>query len=539
MAENIKYVKMSELTTTALPEKADKLLLLTSNLSNKTMTIGTLIDFVIENTTEYDDSELIKAIDKINTTKIDKVEVSPTTGELVFYANSGKTEVARIVLPNVDWSKIDNIPTEFPPAQHNHDDVYVKKVDAKLPIATTTTLGGIKVGDGLEIEADGTLNTKVEIVDGSKTTKGIVQVGDNINVTNGVISVPKATDLTLGVVTKGEGISIGDTGSINVNVGAGIEIDATNNVALRPATGASLGGVKVNNANIGVGIHWDSTKINEELEKNISANETPVSNPLGELLEGDILNGLSAVDILNKILYFNPVSGVIYKRIDIPASSWTKVNDTEYTYTLTHNLNTEIYGHFATDTQGNALIIGGTLVNPNTYKFTNDVKENVIAYIFYLNKTTTKPLNYREFAVEGDYVRTTDLYNWCLAHNLNKDIVGVFGYDREGNALVIPYINFSRNTIGISTDMNGFVKVYLLFEGDNTKQVLKCSKVKATLTSNVATNVNHGLNKNVIGIMADTGGETIMIGYKIIDKNNIEVQADITGEVDLAIIYEV
>lgn len=37
--------------------------------------------------------------------------------------------------------------------------------DATLPIATTTVLGGVKVGSGLDVAADGTLSTVVEVLE--------------------------------------------------------------------------------------------------------------------------------------------------------------------------------------------------------------------------------------------------------------------------------------------------------------------------------------------------------------------------------------
>lgn len=60
-----------------------------------------------------------------------------------------------------------------------------------LPIASSTTLGGIKVGNNLTIEEDGTLNaesTEYQLPTASSTTLGGVKVGSNLNITDGVLT---------------------------------------------------------------------------------------------------------------------------------------------------------------------------------------------------------------------------------------------------------------------------------------------------------------------------------------------------------------
>lgn len=60
-----------------------------------------------------------------------------------------------------------------------------------LPIASTTTLGGIKVGDNLTIEEDGTLNaesTEYTLPTASASTLGGVKVGSNLNIADGVLT---------------------------------------------------------------------------------------------------------------------------------------------------------------------------------------------------------------------------------------------------------------------------------------------------------------------------------------------------------------
>lgn len=73
-----------------------------------------------------------------------------------------------------------------------------------LPIASATTLGGIKVGNNLNIENDGTLN--------AESTE---------------YNLPVATSSTLGGIKIGSGLSITDA-SLSVNVDSVLDEDSTN-----------------------------------------------------------------------------------------------------------------------------------------------------------------------------------------------------------------------------------------------------------------------------------------------------------------------
>ena len=76
-----------------------------------------------------------------------------------------------------------------------------------LPIASSTTLGGIKVGRNLNIEGDGTLNAESTEYD-----------------------LPVATSSTLGGIKIGSGLNISDDGTASVDVDAALDQDSTNPV---------------------------------------------------------------------------------------------------------------------------------------------------------------------------------------------------------------------------------------------------------------------------------------------------------------------
>lgn len=67
-----------------------------------------------------------------------------------------------------------------------------------LPIASATQLGGIKVGENLSIEEDGTLNASeggYTLPTASADTLGGIKVGSKLSISDGILSVPVDTTL--------------------------------------------------------------------------------------------------------------------------------------------------------------------------------------------------------------------------------------------------------------------------------------------------------------------------------------------------------
>jgi hypothetical protein len=112
-------------------------------------------------------------------------------------------------------------------------------------IASTSTIGGVRIGSGISISPNGTISattaTQYELTPASEFELGGVIVGDGIDVDNeGVISVntfvlSTATASVLGGVRIGAGVNITD-GVISVTTGA---------FALQTATTVILGGVRI------------------------------------------------------------------------------------------------------------------------------------------------------------------------------------------------------------------------------------------------------------------------------------------------------
>lgn len=92
-----------------------------------------------------------------------------------------------------------------------------------LPKATSTTLGGIKVGNGFLITSDGTTTLNYDAFRvASATSIGVIRVGNGLNIDgNGVLSaaldsLPIATNTDLGGIKVGGGLSASADGTLSI-----------------------------------------------------------------------------------------------------------------------------------------------------------------------------------------------------------------------------------------------------------------------------------------------------------------------------------
>jgi len=122
-------------------------------------------------------------------------------------------------------------------AKASNADFDVEWVDPNLQLtpATTTELGGVKIGDNLNVDGSGT------------------------------VSVPVATNSTLGVVKAGTNVSIDGTGAISVTKGAGI-----NTVVDIPDVNSTAGGAALND---GALLIYNASSERWDTIKNLRSNE--------------------------------------------------------------------------------------------------------------------------------------------------------------------------------------------------------------------------------------------------------------------------
>jgi hypothetical protein len=120
-----------------------------------------------------------------------------------------------------------------------------------LPTATTATLGGVKVGTGITIDFDGVISattaTQYELPTATDVDLGGVKIGAGIAITDGVISVTTgafalqtATTVILGGVKIGDGIDITSSGTISVSPGVSVASSLTGNTLASNVTASSL-----------------------------------------------------------------------------------------------------------------------------------------------------------------------------------------------------------------------------------------------------------------------------------------------------------
>lgn len=104
------------------------------------------------------------------------------------------------------------------------DSKFLKKTDAySLPAATTTTLGGVKIGTGLNVAADGTASVNQTYVDGRVTAVGDAKYALKTDVP---AAVPMATESVAGLVYAKAGATDNSKGEVHYEPDRGLFIDS-------------------------------------------------------------------------------------------------------------------------------------------------------------------------------------------------------------------------------------------------------------------------------------------------------------------------
>ena len=127
-----------------------------------------------------------------------------------------------------------------------------------LPPATSTTLGGVKVGSGITVASDGTISASgggsYTLPAATSTTLGGIKVGNNLTVSDDgtlaatAYTLPAASATTLGGVKVGSGITVSGDGTISAQGGGDYTLPA--------ASASTLGGVKIGS---GITVAGDGT----------------------------------------------------------------------------------------------------------------------------------------------------------------------------------------------------------------------------------------------------------------------------------------
>lgn len=123
----------------------------------------------------------------------------------------------------------------------------------QLVDASKTVKGLVQIGDNIDV-SDGLISVPV----GTTSVLGVLKTGTNITNVNGLIDVPVATNSTLGVVSIGDNI-VNDSGRISVPIasstvpgviklGENIVVDPTGTISIPVATTDTFGLVKLSDS---------------------------------------------------------------------------------------------------------------------------------------------------------------------------------------------------------------------------------------------------------------------------------------------------
>ena len=173
-----------------------------------------------------------------------------------------------------------------------------KSVGSILPTASASVLGGIKIGTGLSIDANGIVNVSFSsytLPTASASVLGGIKVGTGLSINaSGVLSVssqstytlPTASASVLGGIKIGTGLSIDANGVLSANV------SSQSTYTLPAASASTLGGIRV-----GTGLSVDANGVLSAnastisgLQSRSTASATSSSISAGESANIDITN---------------------------------------------------------------------------------------------------------------------------------------------------------------------------------------------------------------------------------------------------------
>ena len=204
-----------------------------------------------------------------------------------------------------------------------------------LPIASSTVLGGVKIGRNLTIEEDGTLNatsTEYELPVASYSDLGGVIVGNGLTVTNGTISVDVDSSLSanstnpvqnnivasnFATVTSSISTLDNQYTTLNQNLGtlsSTVSSDHTTLTDLSTTVGNQATSIETNTENIN-----NNSSAIESINTTLSSLNGRVTD-----VEGDITDIQSDITDLN-VLLDSSLDNITYSYL-LPVSTWTSGN---------------------------------------------------------------------------------------------------------------------------------------------------------------------------------------------------------------------
>lgn len=244
-----------------------------------------------------------------------------------------------------------------------------------LPIASETTLGGIKVGANLDITSDGTLSAtggEYSLPVASSSTLGGIKVGERLTINNGVLSA--AIDSTLSTQSNNPVYNSTVTSALNALGSTTDSLDdrldtVEGSISTLNST-VSAQGLSISN------INSDISSMTSDISDNtnaISTNTTSIGT-----ISGNLSQLSTTVDNLSGTVtdQGNALSAVVGEVNDFTISTDT---DVEYSYLLP--VNTWSGGKITYSQRGKMLVIQFDLTG------TYDLQSQVLSQIYQLPNT--------------------------------------------------------------------------------------------------------------------------------------------------------
>lgn len=159
--------------------------------------------------------------------------------------------------------------------------------DYNLPIASSSTLGGVKIGDNISEESDGTISVPIA----SASTVGVIKVGQNLTIeSDGTLNaqaggssyvLPQATTVTLGGVYVDANMSSSSTNPVqNRVINSQLSTVSGNVQNLSTSLGnlsTTVGNLSTTVGNQGNSITTNTNDI-DALESTVEGNTTDIAN---------------------------------------------------------------------------------------------------------------------------------------------------------------------------------------------------------------------------------------------------------------------
>ena len=201
-----------------------------------------------------------------------------------------------------------------------------------LPIASATTLGGIKVGHNLTIETDGTLNaesTEYDLPVATASTLGGIKVGSGLTITDAVLSA--AVDASLDIDSTNPVRNSVVSSNLNT-LTSGVQTNAGNITTLGNNLSTLSGTVaghtsSIDDMNVTISGHTDAISANSDA---IADNASDIDDLDGSItiLEGRVGDAEDAITTLQG--YTSTIEALADESLEtisylnmLPSSTWT------------------------------------------------------------------------------------------------------------------------------------------------------------------------------------------------------------------------